>query len=254
MALVPRPHKPERSRWPAWRIAAVATLVIVGCGHVGAPLHPDNPPGAWYVVRQGETMATIATRTGVPLEDLLEINGLRRTDKVDSGRLIYLLDGEARRPSVAPRSSTEPPAPRSVGAKGPIGGKSPGSTAPFRWPLTAPRLTSAFGQRQGRVHEGIDLGAPTGTPILAAADGLVIYAGNGVSGYGNMIVLQHEGDFLTVYAHSSILLAHVGDHVVAGHEICRVGQSGRATAPHLHFEIRRGQVPDDPLHYLPALP
>jgi murein DD-endopeptidase MepM/ murein hydrolase activator NlpD len=124
----------------------------------------------------------------------------------------------------------------------------------LRWPLSEPRLSSAFGRRQGRVHEGIDLAAPTGTAIRAAEDGQVLYAGDAVRGYGNMVVLQHGGDLLTVYAHGSVLLVRTGDKVTAGQEIARVGQSGRATAPHLHFEVRRGQVPQDPLPFLPELP
>jgi lipoprotein NlpD len=126
--------------------------------------------------------------------------------------------------------------------------------AGFRWPLEQPLLSSPFGKRQGRMHEGIDLAAPTGTTIFAAEGGQVLYAGDAVRGYGNMVVVQHAGDLLTVYAHGSVLLVHTGDRIVAGQEIARVGQSGRATGPHLHFEVRRGQMPQDPLRYLPHLP
>jgi murein DD-endopeptidase MepM/ murein hydrolase activator NlpD len=121
------------------------------------------------------------------------------------------------------------------------------------WPLGEPVLTSAFGARDGRRHEGIDLGAPKGTPVLAACAGHVLYAG-GMRGYGKMIVLQHEGDLLTVYAHSSALLVKAGQKISAGQAIARVGQTGRATGPHLHFEVRRRQIPQDPLEYLPRRP
>jgi lipoprotein NlpD len=79
----------------------------------------------------------------------------------------------------------------------------------------------------------------------------VLYADNVMKGYGNMVVLSHEGDLLTAYAHSSVLLVRKGDRVRAGQIIARVGQTGHATAPHLHFEVRQGQVPKNPLRFLP---
>jgi murein DD-endopeptidase MepM/ murein hydrolase activator NlpD len=114
-------------------------------------------------------------------------------------------------------------------------------------------LTSFFGSRWGRPHEGIDLTAPIGTPVLAAGAGEVVYAGSALRGYGNMVVLKHDGDLMTVYAHNSVLLVKVGDHVRVGQPIARSGQSGHATGPHVHFEVRKGQVPRDPLPYLPRL-
>jgi murein DD-endopeptidase MepM/ murein hydrolase activator NlpD len=189
------------------------------------------------VVQPGEGVAQIAARTGVPAEDLLEINGLRPGDRLEAGRLIFLLEPEGEvRPA-------PPPAPALVLEGG----------APLRWPLSAPLLSSPFGARQGRPHEGIDLAAPSGTAIFAAEGGQVLYAGDAVRGYGNMVVVQHGGDLMTVYAHGSALLVKTGDKVKAGQEIARVGQTGRATAPHLHFEVRRGQVPQDPLRFLPRL-
>jgi murein DD-endopeptidase MepM/ murein hydrolase activator NlpD len=195
-------------------------------------------------VQPGETLATIAARTGVPVEDLREINGLAPGERLPPGRLIFLLDAAALA-GPPPREEAPPPAVLPV----------PETPAvPLRWPLAAPLLSSPFGARQGRVHEGIDLAAPTGTPVLAAGGGQVLYAGDAVRGYGNMIVVQHQGDLLTVYAHNSVLLVRTGEKVAAGQEIARVGQTGRATAPHLHFEVRRGQVPQDPLRFLPQAP
>jgi lipoprotein NlpD len=223
-------------------------LALVGCAAlrpVQAPLHPDTPRGTWYVPQAGETTAQIAGRIGVPLEDLLEINGLKRGEALAPGRPIFLL--EPSPPAVA--TTPPPPAARREAVPASIA-----RSGPLRWPLAQPRLSSAFGLRQGRVHEGIDLAAPTGTAIRAAEGGQVLYAGDAVRGYGNMVVLQHGADLMTVYAHGSVLLVHTGEKVTAGQEIARVGQSGRATAPHLHFEVRRGQVPQDPLQFLPELP
>jgi murein DD-endopeptidase MepM/ murein hydrolase activator NlpD len=90
-----------------------------------------------------------------------------------------------------------------------------------------------------------------GTPVLAAADGQVVYAGAAIRGYGNPVVLQHAGGLLTVYAHNSALLVRVGQVVQAGQRVALSGQSGRATGPHLHFEVRQGQIPRDPMSFLP---
>jgi murein DD-endopeptidase MepM/ murein hydrolase activator NlpD len=97
------------------------------------------------------------------------------------------------------------------------------------------------------------MAAPVGTSVFAAAAGDVIYAGDHVRGYGNMVVVKHGGDLVTVYAHNSLLLVHTGDRVSVGQEIARIGDTGRSTAPHLHFEVRRGEVPQDPMPFLPAL-
>jgi lipoprotein NlpD len=229
--------------------AFASTLLFGACAALQAPLHPPGPEGTWYVVKRGETLAQIAARESVPLEDLAEINGLRRAAKLEEGQIIFLLDREglSRPPGGGSTPAATPEPPRDQ----PQAGGPAETPAGWRWPLQDPRVSSPFGQRQGRVHEGIDFAAPTGTSIFAARDGTVLYAGDAVRGYGNMVVLQHDADLLSVYAHSSVLLVHIGDRVHLGQEIARVGQSGRATAPHLHFEVRKGQVPQDPLGFLP---
>jgi murein DD-endopeptidase MepM/ murein hydrolase activator NlpD len=227
---------------------AAAALVVVGCATLrpsAAPLHPPGPRGSWYAVQAGDTVATIAARTGVPAEDLLEINGLAPGATLEPGRVLFVLEPEGSGPAAGATSATAAPPPLALAPDGPA--------APLRWPLEDPRMSSPFGARQGRVHEGIDLAAPIGTSIRAAEAGQVLYSGDAVRGYGNMVVVQHAGDLLTVYAHNSVLLVHTGDKIAAGQEIALVGQSGRATAPHLHFEVRRGQVPQDPLRFLPRL-
>jgi murein DD-endopeptidase MepM/ murein hydrolase activator NlpD len=210
-------------------------------------MHPDHLPGTWHVVAAGETSGAIAELAGIPLEDFLEINGLKRGEVLAPGRPVFLL-GKATvsNTATAEAASSSPAATNTVSTAGK-------SNAPLRWPVAAPRLTSAFGTRWGKNHEGIDMAAPIGTPVFAAAAGDVIYAGDQVRGYGNMIVVKHGGDLVTVYAHNSLLLAHTGDRVAVGQEIARVGDTGRATAPHLHFEVRRGEVPQDPMPFLPAL-
>lgn len=200
-------------------------------------MHPDTLPGSWYVVSPGETLDDIARRAGVPPEDILELNGLDDAAQVQAGRLLFVLTAA---PAATPTPT--PPAPEEKGAR-----------PTLRWPLTTIRIVlgSPFGARWGKPHEGIDLPAPIGTPVFAAADGRVVYAGSGIRGYGNLVVLKHPGDLLTVYAHNSVLLVSQGQTVRAGDRIALVGQSGHATGPHLHFEVRTGQIPRDPMSYLP---
>jgi murein DD-endopeptidase MepM/ murein hydrolase activator NlpD len=123
-----------------------------------------------------------------------------------------------------------------------------GSCAELSWPVEAP-LSSPFGRRDGKLHEGIDLAVPEGTPVHAACDGVVAYAGAKLRGYGNLVILQH-GDLATVYAHNSALLVREGLKVSRGALIARSGATGHVTAPHLHFEVRRDGKATDPLIYL----
>ena len=199
-------------------LGSMAAVSLSGCHSASRPMHPVGAPGRWYVIEPGEHLADIARRAGVPEEDLLEVNGLHSASEVQPGKLIFVLDRprappeedpERHVPGLAPASpsgvpSTSPSASPSVEHKG---------GARFRWPVDAPRLTSLFGSRWGKPHEGIDLTAPIGTPVYAADAGEVVYAGNSVRGYGNMVVLKHAGDLMTVYAHNSVLLVRVGDLV-----------------------------------------
>jgi murein DD-endopeptidase MepM/ murein hydrolase activator NlpD len=223
---------------------SLCCLAALGCGGArqrgDEPLHGEHIRGTWHVVAQGETSASIARQAGIPLEDLLEINGLKKNETLEPGRPVFVL--APPKPSAAGTPTVTPPTPAPTA-----------SNAPLRWPVAAPRLSSMFGKRWGKDHEGIDMAAPTGTPVYAAAGGTVIYSGDQVRGYGNMVVLQHPDGLVTVYAHNSLLLVRTGTSVVVGQEIARVGDTGRSTAPHLHFEVRRGENPQDPMQFLPPL-
>jgi len=118
------------------------------------------------------------------------------------------------------------------------------------WPVKGV-VTSKFGPRGSRMHDGIDIGAREGTPVHAAASGQVVYADSRLSGYGKLIIIRHAGNLFTAYGHNSRMLVKKGAHVRAGDVISRVGHTGRATGPHLHFEVRRGSTPVNPLAYLP---
>lgn len=118
------------------------------------------------------------------------------------------------------------------------------------WPLAA-AVSSGFGWRDGRMHDGIDLVVPQGTAVTAACDGRVAYAGEKLRGYGRLIIVDHGDGLTTVYAHNRELLVSEGMPVARGQLIARSGATGRVTAPHLHFEVRRGGRPLDPLPFLP---
>jgi murein DD-endopeptidase MepM/ murein hydrolase activator NlpD len=124
----------------------------------------------------------------------------------------------------------------------------PASGGRLIWPVSAP-ITSPFGWRWGRMHEGIDLGASYGTPIVAAAAGTVIYAG-WEGGYGNLTAIDHGGGLSTAYGHQSRIAVSVGESVAQGQVIGYVGSTGHSTGPHLHFEVRVDGQPVDPLGYL----
>ncbi|HSH23170.1 MAG TPA: peptidoglycan DD-metalloendopeptidase family protein [Acidimicrobiales bacterium] len=117
------------------------------------------------------------------------------------------------------------------------------------WP-TSGRVTSGFGARWGRLHAGIDIGAPTGTPIWATKEGTVIFSGV-QSGYGNVVIVSHGGGLTTLYGHQSRIAASNGQRVNQGDTIGYVGNTGRSTGPHLHFETRYGSTPRNPTSCLP---
>lgn len=137
-------------------------------------------------------------------------------------------------PTTSPPTTSTPPPP---------GGPS------FSWPAAGP-VTSPFGWRWGRMHEGIDIGAWSGDPISASAGGTVILA-SVLGGYGNCVMIDHGDGYVTVYAHQSEILVSEGDTVSRGETIGLVGSTGSSTGPHLHFEIRLGGVAYDPVSFLP---
>ncbi|MGE0616777.1 MAG: M23 family metallopeptidase [Bacteriovoracia bacterium] len=123
--------------------------------------------------------------------------------------------------------------------------------ATWQWPVARPQVTSIFGPRNGTAHEGIDLRAKMKTKVLAADAGTVVYSDSRIGGYGRMVVIKHDRELFTVYAHHSRNLVKAGQKVKRGQQIALSGKSGNASGPHLHFEIRRGTVAIDPIAVLP---
>jgi murein DD-endopeptidase MepM/ murein hydrolase activator NlpD len=131
------------------------------------------------------------------------------------------------------------------------GGRSDPKAAPsFRWPVRG-RIIEGFGATAGASrNDGINLAVPEGTSVKSAEDGEVIYSGNELKGYGNLILVRHANGYVTAYAHASELLVKRGDTIKRGQVIAKSGQSGEVASPQLHFEIRRGSTPVDPLQFL----
>ena len=119
------------------------------------------------------------------------------------------------------------------------------------WPLRAGIVSSEFGKRRGRQHQGIDIAADLGVPVRAVAPGEVIYAGNELRGYGNVVILRHDNETSTLYAHNDSLEVQKGQRVRTGEVISRLGSTGHSTGPHLHFEVRKKNKPVNPRKVLP---
>ena len=222
-------------------------LLLVSCssdpGRAPVRNKPTLPPiplgGVWHRVEQGESVAVLARRYEVPRSDIEEINGLERWEKLEPGRRVFIPGG--RRPATAAEGAGE-------SALATLHGKGEGPQ--LIWPVRGGKLTSRFGRRGKRPHEGIDIAAAEGTAVLAAAEGVVIYAGSGLRGYGNLILVRHDGGIVTVYAHNRRNLVKEGDRVTQGQVIAEVGHTGRTSGNHLHFEVRRGDTPVDPLDHV----
>jgi murein DD-endopeptidase MepM/ murein hydrolase activator NlpD len=128
----------------------------------------------------------------------------------------------------------------------------PNGAPAFRWP-TRGRVINNFGAKvNGATNDGIDLAVPEGTQVRAADDGVVAYAGNELKGYGNLVLVRHSNGFVTAYANASELLVKRNDQVHKGQIILKSGQTGNASAPQLHFEVRKNSSPVDPMQFLPS--
>ncbi len=225
-----------------------------------------KPKGVTHVVRPGETLFRISQAYGVTVARLLEANRLKPPAPLRTGQRLFIPGAAAvrgvdvsRRLTTEERASLEaslreemtlppPSPPTAVPPPTPLQVR---TDAEFVWPIHGP-LNSPFGSRNGRLHAGIDIGSPHYQEVVAAADAEVIYANDTRGPLGKAVVLQHGQGMRTVYAHLSIIIARERDTVRQGQAIGGVGDTGRATGPHLHFEIRQNGVPRNPEEYLPA--
>ncbi len=129
--------------------------------------------------------------------------------------------------------------------------KLPAYKGGWRWPLSAGIVSSEFGRRWKKAHEGVDIAADEGEPVYASAAGKVLYADSRMRGYGNVVILRHDAQMTTLYAHNQILKVRLGEQVEQGQVIALLGSTGHSTGPHVHFEMRRANAAVDPRSVLP---
>ena len=210
------------------------------------------------MVVKGDTLAAIAQRYNVSVAVLVKVNRLpSETAKLKVGQKLTIPFGS----TAVVASTTRPAAGRpATGPRAPVSPRPPlGLTLavpdfvegapPFGWPVEG-TVTSLFGRRRSGWHRGIDVKAERGTIIFAAADGTVVVSAVEPR-YGRVVKIEHDDGFLTVYAHNEENLVEVGMRVGAGDPIATLGRTGRATAHHVHFEIRRNGSVYNPLYLLP---
>jgi murein DD-endopeptidase MepM/ murein hydrolase activator NlpD len=230
-----------------------------------------------HVVNHGDTLLRIARRNHVPVAELAKANSLDPQGKLKLGTKLTVPAAKtaaaapAAQPAVAAAQPVTPQATK-MAAGGPQQSarlaqatptpadssiesvvKAPeatGALPTFRWPVRGKVITSYGAKTNGKANDGINLAVPEGTPVKAAEDGVVAYSGNELKGYGNLVLVRHSNGYVTAYAHASELLVKRGDTIKRGQIIAKSGQSGEVGSPQLHFEIRKGSSPVDPLQFL----
>jgi len=270
--VIPRYQNPNR-------IAAVAPKPTAAAAS-------PQPNSGVHVVGSGETLSHISRVYGKSVAEIAKANNIQANARLNVGdRLIIpgvrasAIQGSAvvADASAIPASSAKEPV--TTGNSSPAGGtkeqrvvasasmyapvvqshadgetpslaEGTGSLPKFRWPANG-RVISSFGPAtNGQQNDGINIAVPENTPVKAAEDGVVAYAGNELKGYGNLVLVRHPNGYVTAYAHAKELLVKRGDQVKRGQVIARSGQSGNVSAPQLHFEIRKGASPLDPSKFL----
>jgi murein DD-endopeptidase MepM/ murein hydrolase activator NlpD len=252
-------------------------LVIPRYHSAAEPRVAAAPASGTHIVNAGETLSTIAHRYHKPRAAIAKANNLPPDAKLRVGQRLTIPGLKAppvaavpakpapiaAAPKAPPASANpkvaliEPPVSARIATPTPTietesgAGEAAPGTPSFRWPVRG-RIIAGFGMRNGQQNDGIDLSVPEGTSVKAADDGVVAYAGNELKGYGNLVLVRHQNGYVTAYAHASELMVKRGDTVKRGQIIGRSGQTGNVTAPQLHFEIRKGKVPVDPMQFLPA--
>lgn len=224
-----------------------------------------------YTVQSGDTMSSIARKTGVGVVALKQANGMKdgmlkigQTLKVPAGGTGTVASAKPAKVDPVTTATTQPAAkatpsetlasytPPKKDAKVIQQAEDDDAVAPgatgigkMRWPVRG-RVISGFGSGK----DGVDIAVPTGTPVKAAENGVVIYAGDGLKEFGNTVLVRHENGLVTVYGHASSIEVQRGQKVKRGQEIALSGMSGTTDSPKLHFEVRKNSAPVDPSAYL----
>lgn len=225
----------EGERLSKYLIILALGLGLMACAGGRHPKKYDGKKqkGFYTTVKTGETLWEIARENRVTAQQIAEWNNIQDPDRIRAGMRIFVPKTRAGQ-----GNSGSYDAPLSF------------DRSRFNWPVRG-NVMSGFGMRDGNHHDGIDIKAASGTPIYAASDGTVVYVGN-LRGYGNLVIIRHADRFHTTYAHNQKNMVKVNQRVDTGATIALVGSTGRSSGPHLHFEVRLGATPRNPLFFLPT--
>jgi len=229
-------------------LAAANNLYRPYALNVGQVLSMPRPP--MHVVQRGENLYRIGLRYGIPFQQLAAHNGISAPYDLEVGQQIRLPQGAtvvnlaSRDPSANSRSTSPPP--REERRPPPAASGTPR----FDWPVRGSVLSSFGNKPDGGRNDGINIAANAGDSVRAAAPGQVVYAGSELAGYGQLVLVRHTGGYVTAYAHNSRLMVSEGDQVSQGQVIAEAGSTGSVDRPQVHFEIRNGVNPVDPMSYL----
>lgn len=212
-----------------------------------------------HTVEPGQTLYRIALTYGLTVDELMAANAIDDPRALKVGQRLVIPGASSVMKVIPPgaeeareeqRQVTGKPPPPLVVSKVKL--SDPKRAGTLQWPVRG-LLYARFGKKGSEPHDGIDLAAPLGTPVKTAAPGSVLYAGE-QQGYGLIVILEHEGDLITLYAHNRDLRVKTGQKVRASQVIATVGESGKTSGPHLHFEVRKKGIPEDPLIHLGPVP
>ena len=247
----------------AWSRACALVLVamlLAGCAssHVVRRAPADNGPvavskpkyGVTTTVQRGQNLYRIATDNGLALRDLAAWNGIPPPYTIHPGQRLRLYPGAAAAAKPAGSRGATASRPASTPKPKPAAARPAPPSAPFawRWPVDGALLSRYVAGEPTR--QGIDIAGSEGAAVRAAADGVVVYSGSGLVGYGELVILKHNDNWLSAYGHNRARQVSEGAVVKAGQQIAELGHSG-AARDMLHFEIRYNGKPVDPLDYLP---
>ncbi len=224
-----------------------------------------------HVVGSNDTLTSIARHYKVAPGELARANNFKPQDSVKAGQKLIIPAGTApviktaeapkAKPEIVAKAKpeiiakVEVPAPKAIEPETTASLPEPGpmNSVEFRWPVRGRVVLNYGSQQGGGRNDGINIAVPAGTSVKAAENGVVVYAGSELKGYGKLVLIRHDNDYVTAYAHNSDLNVKRGDKVTRGQVIATAGQTGNVTQPQVHFEIRKGASPVDPLTHLSSL-
>lgn len=201
--------------------------------------------GTYYFVHKGDTLSQISERYKISPIAIAQINNLFDSGAIYVGQRLFLPHRKTLKKYVDPKEIKA--AEKKSKQKSKLSKR---RTPQFIWPIPNARVSSVYGPRRGKHHDGIDLAVPVGTQILAVAGGKVLYAARFTT-YGNLVVIKHRNGYSSAYAHLKRMYVKKGQTVKQGQKIGTVGMTGKTSGPHLHFEIQKNIDPIDPMPLLP---